>query len=500
MNITVSDLPKSWTKLNIGDVAEYVQRGKSPKYAAVSILPVINQKCVRWLGVDVEHVKYIHEDQVPKWDEVRYLRRSDILWNSTGTGTIGRACIYRDELNQAVVDSHVTIIRTNAEIVFPNYVFYFIMSPLVQTDIEEMQSGSTNQVELSKKAIVEKIIPIPPVEEQQRIVEKIEVLFARLDKGEEAVRKVQKSLARYRQSILKAAVTGQLTADWRAERAGQLEHGSDLLARVLKLRREIWEGRGKYKEPIEPDTSDLPELPEEWVWASVDQLAKIMGGLTKNSKRKEMPMTRPMLRVANVYQNRLKLDEIHQSGITEGELARVLLQARDILVVEGNGSKSQIGRMAVWSGEIPDAVHQNHLIKVRLIESVLAEFLVTWFQSILGRQVVEKVASSTSGLYTLSISKIAAMVAPLPSLEEVNVIMEEVEVAHAKIASLKNWCETELNRSASLRQSILKDAFAGKLVEQDPMDEPASELLARIAAEKTSTRASRRLKTDNKPQ
>ncbi|MDA8587288.1 hypothetical protein N9L47_13685, partial [Rhodobacteraceae bacterium] len=112
-------LPKSWTTSEIGEVAEYVQRGKSPKYAVQSDLPVINQKCVRWWGVDVEHLKYIHPDQIPSWDEVRYLRRGDILWNSTGTGTIGRACVYRGELKQAVVDSHVTIIRTNPEIADP---------------------------------------------------------------------------------------------------------------------------------------------------------------------------------------------------------------------------------------------------------------------------------------------------------------------------------------------------------------------------------------------
>jgi hypothetical protein len=93
---------------------------------------------------------------------------------------------------------------------------------------------------------------IAPLNEQRRIVEKIETLFARLDKGEEALRDVQKLLARYRQSVLKAAVTGQLTADWRAENAHRLEHGQDLLARILQTRRETWEGRGKYKEPCRP--------------------------------------------------------------------------------------------------------------------------------------------------------------------------------------------------------------------------------------------------------
>ncbi|MBY5939580.1 hypothetical protein KUW00_01610 [Halomonas sp. DP5N14-9] len=144
-------LSRNWALATIEDVAEYVQRGKSPKYADLSDLPVINQKCVRWHGLEKEFVKYVHEDQIAKWDEVRYLKKGDLLWNSTGTGTIGRACLYKGEFPRAVVDSHVTIVRSNAKIADPGYVHFFVMSPLVQKNFEAMQSGSTNQVELSGK-------------------------------------------------------------------------------------------------------------------------------------------------------------------------------------------------------------------------------------------------------------------------------------------------------------------------------------------------------------
>lgn len=326
--------------------------------------------------------------------------------------------------------------------------------------------------------------PVAPLNEQRRIVEKIESLFVQLDHGEASLRDVQKLLARYRQSVLKAAVTGQLTADWRAENADRLEPGRDLLKRILQARRENWQGRGKYKEPGAPDTSDLADLPEGWVWATVEQLAEVIGGLTKNSKRSALPIKKPMLRVANVYQNRLDLDEVHDTGVTEGELPRVTLRNLDLLVVEGNGSKGQIGRMAVWRDEIPGAVHQNHLIKVRLVDKLLAEYSMWWFQSPYGRQNIEEVASSTSGLYTLSISKVDSLVIPLPSLKEVEQVTEAIDEVFSKIGYLEEWCQTELTRSAALRQSILKDAFAGKLVPQDPDDEPATELLARIRAER----------------
>ncbi|SFU02930.1 type I restriction enzyme, S subunit [Halomonas saccharevitans] len=345
---------------------------------------------------------------------------------------------------------------------------------------------------ISQDGIRRITLPFPPFNEQRRIVDKIESLFAQLDHGEASLRDVQKLLARYRQSVLKAAVTGQLTADWRAENADRLESGSDLLERILQARRENWQGRGKYKEPVVPDSGDLPELPEGWVWASVDQLAEVIGGLTKNSKRSTLPLKKPMLRVANVYQNRLDLEDVHDTGVSEGELSRVTLQDRDILVVEGNGSKGQIGRMAVWRDEIPGAVHQNHLIKVRMVDKLISDYSMWWFQSLYGRQNIEKVASSTSGLYTLSISKIESLVIPLPSLDEVEQVVAAIDEAFSKIGQLEDWCQTELTRSAALRQSILKDAFAGKLVPQDPADEPASELLARIRAERDAAAPKKR--------
>jgi len=375
--------------------------------------------------------------------------------------------------------------------------YYFVSSAAFRQEAQHHMTGAVGQKRVPKRYLETKLFPLPPINEQRRIVEKIETLFAELDKGEEYLRQVQTLLARYRQSVLKAAVTGELTAEWRAQRVGQLEHGRDLLARILKARRENWQGRGNYSEPLAPDTSGLPKLPEGWVWASVGQIAHVIGGLTKNGKRPSMPLRRPMLRVANVYQNRLDLSEIHETGVTESELERVLLNPLDLLVVEGNGSKDQIGRMALWRGEIPNAVHQNHLIKVRLVEKRLVEFLLWWFQSPNGRQMIENVASSTSGLYTLSISKIESLIAPVPSVEEAQEIACQVREAFARIDQLHAYTETELRRSAALRQSILKDAFAGKLVPQDSNDEPASELLARIRAQREteSRKTTRRMAT-----
>jgi type I restriction enzyme S subunit len=352
-----------------------------------------------------------------------------------------------------------------------------------------MSRSSGDRPRVKFEGLADFELSLPPLNEQHRIVEKIETLFARIDKGEEALREVQKLLQRYRQSILKAAVTGELTRDWREANQPTLEPASDLLARILETRRQNWRRHGEYKEPLEVDRDALPQLPVSWAWATMDQLAEVLGGLTKNSKRSELPLKRPMLRVANVYQNRLRLEEVHESGVSEKELDRVSLDPFDILIVEGNGSKDQIGRMAIWRNEIPGAVHQNHLIKARLFEKQLADYVLAWFQSPNGRQVVEIVASSTSGLYTLSLSKIKQLAIPLPSLTEGRKIVTEVHKLFAQADELEAHCAAELTRSAALRQSILKSAFSGQLVKQDPNDEPASKLLTRIRAEREADAA-----------
>jgi len=364
------------------------------------------------------------------------------------------------------------------------FLYYFVSSSLVRNEAQRSMSGAVGQKRVPRRFLETKELPLPPLNEQHRIVDKIDTLFTELDQGEAALRKVQALLARYRQSVLKDAVTGQLTADWRARNSHRLESGHDLLARILEARRQNWQGRGKYREPAPPGIEGLPELPAGWVWATVDQLAEVIGGLTKNSKRKDLPLRRPMLRVANVYQNRLELDDVHEIGLSERELPRVELQRDDILVVEGNGSQDQIGRMAIWHDEISGAVHQNHLIKIRMIEKGLVEFALWWFQSPQGRQTIEQAASSTSGLYTLSISKLQSLIVPVPSLAEAAEISQHIVECFSNSESTGLACESELTRSAALRQSILKDAFAGRLVPQDLADESASALLARIRAER----------------
>ena len=399
-------------------------------------------------------------------------------------------------------------------VVEPTYAAYFLKAR-ARNILQGCSKDGTTVSSIDFDRLSAYSVAVAPASEQRRIISKIDELFSRIDEGEQALQRVEKLVERYRQSVLKAAVTGELTLDWRAarKRAGEpMESGEALLARILNARRAAWEAaelkklkakgktpnddrwKQKYQEPTRPDTSDLPELPEGWVWASMDQVGFVSGGLTKNQRRQTLTAQRPYLRVANVYANRLDLDDVQRIGVDDGELDRVLLEKGDLLVVEGNGSIDQIGRVAVWDGSIAGCVHQNHLIKVRCTELLPSWYALIWCLSPLGRDYIRRVASSTAGLHTLSISKVASLPVPVPTSGELDLIRDRFDQAVALVANERQSLWQSRTTSTALRQSILKAAFSGQLVPQDPHDEPASKLLERIAAERAAAPALRQRK------
>lgn len=351
------------------------------------------------------------------------------------------------------------------------------------------KAHGSGMVHITKGKFESHTLSLPPRAAQPALADKIDELFSRIDEGERALRRVETLVERYRQSVLKAAVTGELTRDWRAANRERLaaegDTGQALLDRILTARREAWETaelekliakgqppktdawKAKYKEPVAPDTDGLPELPEGWVWANVGQLGLVTGGLTKNSKRALLPDKRPYLRVANVYASELRLDEVHEIGVKPSELARVTLKRGDLLVVEGNGSPDQIGRVAIWDGAIDGCVHQNHLIKVRFADDWISQWAATWLASPHGKASVRSVASSTSGLYTLSLRKVESLAVPLPPEIEAAAVIAESERRITSIAAAEHELGPVTNRSSALRQAVLSAAFSGQLITEN---------------------------------
>jgi type I restriction enzyme S subunit len=382
----------------------------------------------------------------------------------------------------------------------PRWIVNFLLQHETRRTAQRHMTGAVGQMRVPTSFLEDLQIPIAPAREQLRIADVLDELLSDLDAGLEALTRAQTKLALYRSSVLKAAVQGDLTAEWRRQHP-YVEPASVLLQHILTERRQQWEHdqlrkfqyasktppanwKAKYKQPDAPDTTNLPELPEGWCWVSFDQISDIQGGLQKTPKRVPVENHYPYLRVANVLRGAVDLRELHHFELTNEELNRLRLRVGDLLIVEGNGSRSEIGRCALWAGEIADCVHQNHIIRLRPLDGLHSEYLNLYLNSPVGQTVIQLVASSTSGLYTLSVGKIQKLPVALAPTAEQEQIAEKV----AELFSVVEHVQVDLGRKADsvggLRQSILRQAFTGRLVPQDPSDEPASKLLKLIAEER----------------
>lgn len=362
------------------------------------------------------------------------LKTNDLLVSITAE--VGMVGLVPPDLGEAYINQHIALARPLPG-VEPRYLAWYLASEADgKRSLREASRGGTKSG-LGLDDIRQVEIPLAPLPEQQRIADKLDTVLARVHACRNRLTRVAPLLKRFRQSVLDAAMSGRLTAD---------------------IQREV----GASLEPLA-------------------KLGAISGGLTKNAKRDDLPLRRAYLRVANVHANELRLDDVSEIGLTEAEFAKTKLVAGDLLIVEGNGSIEQIGRVAMWSGEIADCCHQNHLIRWRAGSRVLPKFALCFLLSPEGRRQIESVASSTTGLHTLSVSKVGELRMPVPPLEEQTEIVRRVETLFAFADRLQTRLAQAETAVARLTPALLAKAFRGELVPQDPADEPATELLKRLA-------------------
>ena len=365
---SANELPRGWTTSTLGEV--------SLLNPSTFVDPVDNDCEVSFVPMSAVEAGTARIDlsRVRPYEEVRkgYTRFSegDVLFAKiTPCMENGKIAIARGLSNGAGCGSTEFHVLRPWKGLYRDYLMYYLFQDEFRKDAQRNMAGTAGQLRVPAMFMSSSNIPLPPLPEQHRIVAEIEKQFTRLNASVAALKRVQANLKRYRASVLKAACDGKLVpteAELARSEGRDYEPADRLLERVLAERRARWEAqekrRGKYVEPSPPDPSDLPELPEGWAWATVAQLAEIQGGIQKQPKRAPADNPFPFLRVANVLRGSLDLQEVHKIDLFSGELDKLRLFSGDLLIVEGNGSPSQIGRMAIWKGEIEDCVHQNHII------------------------------------------------------------------------------------------------------------------------------------------
>lgn len=352
------------------------------------------------------------------------------------------------------------------------YLAYWLWS---QRDNFIHQATGTTFKEITKSKLRQTLIPLVPYPQQRRIVAKIEELFSALDAGVASLRRVQAALKRYRAAVLKAACEGRLVPQNPND-----EPAEKLLERILAERRAKWEAdlrakgkdskKAKYEEPKGPDTERLPELPEGWCWATLEQLSWDSGYGTSQKCEYDAPGP-PVLRIPNVVSGDLDLQDLKRATDGSALSSSSALAPNDMLIIRTNGSKDLIGRSAIVRQPFSQPhFFASYLIRYRLVGGAeLSQWLSTLWNSDHMRKQIERMAATSAGQYNVSVGSLNRLIAPLPPGAEQPRIVAEVERRLSVVSQLEKVVEANLVRGERLRQAILRRAFEGKLT--DPMQQ-----------------------------
>lgn len=324
-------------------------------------------------------------------------------------------------------------------VVFPKYLELFILS---NKDVYRNRKTGSAIPHLNKELFFSTPFPLPPLAEQQRIVDRIESLFAKLDEAKEKAQAVVDSFETRKAAILHKAFTGELTAKWREE------HGVGM---------------------------------ESWKTRELAECFEIVSGIQKTPARSPKDNPVPYLTVANVYRGRIDLSDIRYFEVNSKEIEKLKLQDKDILIVEGNGSGNEIGRCAIWHNELPLCIHQNHIIRMRRkTADILPEYALHYLNSEAGKSIMRERSKTTAGLFNLSAGKIKTIPLPMASLDEQSEIIHLIDSLLEKEQWAKESAEAALDQIDLMKKSILARAFRGELGTNDPSEESAVELLRQV--------------------
>jgi type I restriction enzyme, S subunit len=382
----------------------------------------------------------------------------------------------------------------------PRYLAYFLRQNVVRDFLAGEASGVGGSLMRVRAATLRDFVfHVAPQSEQTRIADALDELFSDLDEGVAALKRVQEKLKLYRASILKAAVEGDQTAEWRAQHP-DTEPASELLKRILFERRRRWEEeqlhkfkekgqepprnwKTRYKEPAQPDTSELPPLREGWCWSCGDAVFSFITSGSRGWARYYAEEGSLFIRMGNLDHDSIRLSltqKQHVKPPAGSEGLRTRVEPCDILI----SITADVGMVALVPGDIEPAYVNQHIALARPMFPELGSFVAWYLACPSGGQTRLRDLQRGATKVGLGLDDIRNVAIPLPPLTEQQVIVEAVEEQLSAIDHLEAEIANKLRSGQALRQAILRHAFTGQLVPQDPNDEPASELLKRIAAER----------------
>jgi type I restriction enzyme S subunit len=472
-------LPFNWSWIRLNEITSYIQRGKSPKYASGDGLPVISQKCVQWRGLDLESVKKITRESIAAYEDVRFLREDDLLWNSTGTGTIGRVVRVVAPPSKLVCDSHVTVVR--CLIVDAEYVRSWLRSDNVYRVIEDRAAGSTNQVELTSQMAINQVVPLPPLAEQRRIVAKLDELMALCDRLEaeqrerdvrrnrlaaaalhqlnndsslEATRRhanfyinhlptitiLPEQIPALREAIFNLAVRGRIV-----HQDGADEPVSKLLERIHAEQQRLINAGTIPKSKVRPQDASAElafEPPKSWEPVAFGQLCNIVTSGSRGWAEYYSESGPKFIRAQNIRFGKLRHDDlacVNPPKRSEG--TRTQVSKGDLLVViTGAG----VTNPALLETDLGEAYVSQHVALIKPTDTNLSPWLLLCLMAPMGGRSELVTRAYGAGKPGLNLDNIRSLPIPLPSLaeqcrivEKVNVLMDVCDQLEAQLVATR---------------------------------------------------------------
>lgn len=517
-------IPNHWQWTRLEQICLYIQRGKGPKYAEKGSTHVISQKCVQWSGFNLSPARFVSDESLSSYGNERFLCSGDLLWNSTGTGTAGRVAIYYPcEKTSAVADSHVTVIRlANSS---PRYLWCVLASPWVQSRIEpshpdSLVSGTTKQVELNTTTARALPVPLPPLEEQQRIVAKVDEMMALCDTLEEQQQDRRRLQTNLRQSTLQAVATAaspyELQTAWPrlAENFGELFNASEevddlrkaildlsvsgylsaederdepakyLKAKILAAKEKgVAGGSVSRKKHVKPEELKETILPPHWESITLDEaISKIDAGWSPAC----LPRARGdetkwgVLKTTAVQVLRFFPDEHKELPASLDPRPQYQIKVGDILITRA-GPRNRVGICCVVDCAPPRLMISDKLIRFHIVEELInPRFVSLCLSAGESGRILERLKSGMAdSQMNISQDKLRSITIPLPPIEEQERIL-------AKIDGLMDVLDAygkRLSKRERLAEQVAAAAVSALtgvdiVQEEEPMKAPKTELIA----------------------
>ena len=455
MDVGLSELPDGWVWATVKEIAEFIRgvsykKNESSKIQKEDSVPILRANNIN-RQLNYADLVYIPRERIK--DE-QFIKAFDIIiaMSSGSKNLVGKAAQSHQDYHGGF-GTFCGLVRVSSQL-DRKFIGLFFQSLGYRNKISRLSSGM-NINNLRRQHIESMCLPIPPLSEQHRIVAKIEELFTKLDAGINELRKAQSQLKRYRQSVLKAAFEGKLTETWRAEHQDEIE-------------------------PAAPIASDLPN---GWEWTTLEEVSKLNPRIDKQSIDDDLEVT--FLPMKNVEELSGKIDlsetkrfsELKRKSYTPFRDGDILFAKVTPCMENGKITIAYDLKNGIGFGST-----EFHVI--RLSEEHSKQFFFFYVLQQKFRQEAKRAMTGAVGLLRVPTDYMRKVPIPLPPLSEQQAIVSEVESRLSVTDEVEKTVTAELKRAEQLRQSILKTAFSGKLVPQDPNDEPASVLLERIKAGK----------------